>query len=338
MAPARPSPGGRHGNAQPSDGDAVRWNYEKGLHAVGNGTYAWLAPDGSWGWSNAGLIVDGEESLLVDTLFDLQLTREMLDAMQAAEPKAAGRIGTLVNTHANGDHCHGNQLVEGAEIIASRAAAEEMAELPPEAMAGLMQAMTDDPRPLGRYFRHCFGGFRFDEIQHTPPTRTFVGQATLQVGAKSVELIQVGPAHTRGDVLVHVPDDRTVFTGDILFIDGTPIMWAGPVANWIDACRRIEAMDVETVVPGHGPITDKRGAAAVRGYLEYVRDEARKRHDAGLDAFEAAKDIALGDYAAWGDAERIVVNVDRLYREFSSDDSAPDIATLFGRMAEVAGF
>jgi glyoxylase-like metal-dependent hydrolase (beta-lactamase superfamily II) len=315
----------------------MRWNYEKGLHAVADGAYAWLAPDGSWGWSNAGLIVDGEESLLVDTLFDLRLTREMLDAMQAAEPVAAGRIGTLVNTHANGDHCHGNQLVEGAEIIASSAAVEEMAELPPEAMAGLMQALADDPQPLGRYFRHCFGAFRFDGIRHTPPTRSFVGQMTLQVGAKSVELIQVGPAHTRGDVLVHVPEDRTVFTGDILFIDGTPIMWAGPVANWIDACRRIEAMDVETVVPGHGPITDKRGAAAVRGYLEYVRDEARKRHDAGLDAFEAAKDIALGDYAAWGDAERIVVNVDRLYREFSGDESAPDITTLFGRMAEIAG-
>jgi glyoxylase-like metal-dependent hydrolase (beta-lactamase superfamily II) len=138
-------------------------------------------------------------------------------------------------------------------------------------------------------------------------------------------------------VLVHVPGDRTVFTGDILFIDGTPIMWAGPVQNWIDACRRIAEMGVETVVPGHGPITDERGVAAVRGYLEYVRDEARKRYDAGMDAFEAAKDIALGDYASWGDAERIVVNVDRLYREFSGDDTAPDVPTLFGQMAELAG-
>jgi hypothetical protein len=89
-------------------------------------------------------------------------------------------------------------------------------------------------------------------------------------------------------------------------------------------------------VPGHGPITDKRGAAAVRGYLEYIRDQARSRYDAGMDAFEAAKDIALGDYAFWGDAERIAVNVDRLYREFSGDGSAPDVATLFGQMAELA--
>ena len=131
----------------------MRWTYEKGLQDLGNGAYAWLAPDGSWGWSNAGLIVDGEKSLLVDTLFDLRLTREMLDAMRDAEPRATSRIGTLVNTHANGDHCHGNQLVEGAEIIASAAAAEEMAALPPEAMAGLMKAMAEDASPLGQFFR-----------------------------------------------------------------------------------------------------------------------------------------------------------------------------------------
>jgi len=314
----------------------MRWTYEKGLHDLGNGAYAWLAPDGSWGWSNAGLIVDGGESLLVDTLFDLRLTQEMLDAMRKAEPRAAGRIGTLVNTHANGDHCHGNQLVEGAEIIASTAAAEEMAALPPEAMAGLMKMVADDPSPSGRFFRHCFCPFEFEGITHTLPTRTFDGSLTLAVGGKTVELIQVGPAHTRGDVLVHVPEDRTVFTGDILFIDGTPIMWAGPVQSWIDACDRIIQMDVETVVPGHGPITDKRGAAAVKGYLEYIRDEARKRFDAGMEAFEAAKDIALSDYASWGDAERIAVNVDRLYREFAGDDAPPDTPTLFAHMAELA--
>ena len=63
-----------------------KWTYEKGLHDLGNGCWAWLLPDGSWGWSNAGLIADGEESLLVDTLFDLPLTAEMLVAMRDAVP------------------------------------------------------------------------------------------------------------------------------------------------------------------------------------------------------------------------------------------------------------
>jgi len=91
--------------------------YRKGLTDLGNGTFAYLQPDGSWGWSNAGLITDGDQSLLVDTLFDLHLTREMLASMRDAAPKAAAQIGTLVNTHHNGDHCYGNECVHGAEII-----------------------------------------------------------------------------------------------------------------------------------------------------------------------------------------------------------------------------
>ena len=316
----------------------MSWKFEKGLHELGNGAYAWLAPDGSWGWSNAGLVVDGDESLLIDTLFDLKLTGEMLEAMRRAEPRAAASIGTLVNTHANGDHCHGNELVEGAEIIASTASAEEMNELPPEAMAAMMKQMRDEPGPLAAFFRHCFGAFEFEGIRHTPPTRTFDGELSIRVGGKRVELIEVGPAHTRGDVLVHVPGDRVVYTGDILFIEGTPIMWAGPVQRWIDACHRIEAMDVDVVVPGHGPITDRRGAAAMRGYLEYVRDEARRRYDAGLPAAEAARDIDLGGFATWGDSERIAVNVDRLYAEFAGAETGSDIASLFGQMAALAGF
>ena len=78
--------------------------FRKGLEDLGNGAYAYIQPDGSWGWSNAGLIVDGEESLLVDTLFDEKLTADMLATMKDATGLGAGDITTLVNPHANGDH------------------------------------------------------------------------------------------------------------------------------------------------------------------------------------------------------------------------------------------
>ena len=307
-----------------------------GLQGLTNSAYAWLAPHASWGWSNAGLIVDGEESLLVDTLFDLALTDEMLRAMRKAEPRA-GAIDTLVNTHANGDHCHGNELVSGARIIASSASAAEMNELPAEALAAIMDTAASMGK-VGEYFLHCFGEFQFAGIRHTPPNCTFDGHMDMLVGDKPLHLIEVGPAHTRGDVLVHSPRDRTVFTGDILFIEGTPIMWQGPVANWIKACELIEAMDVEHIVPGHGPVTDKHGVVQVREYLEYVRDQARTRFDAGMGALEAAKDIELREYSAWADPERIAVNVDSLYREFSGSQQTTDIFELFSQMAELAGF
>lgn len=307
-----------------------------GLHPLARGAYAWLAPQANWGWSNAGLIVDGEESLLIDTLYDLQLTAEMLRKMRAAEP-SANTIGTLVNTHANGDHCHGNELVAGAQIIASTASALEMSEMPAAAMAAIMHS-AGELGLLGEYLQHCFGQFHFDSIQFTPPTRTFDGTLDLRVGDKLVHLIEVGPAHTRGDVLVHCPSDRVVFTGDILFIDSTPVMWQGPVANWIKACLLIEEMDTEFIVPGHGPITDKHGVAKVRRYLQYVHDQARARYDVGMNVFEAAKDIELSEYSAWSDPERIAVNVDSLYREFSGEAAHTELQELLRRMAEMAGF
>lgn len=309
---------------------------QPGLHPLANGAWAWLAPGGGWGWSNAGLIVDGEESMLVDTLFDLVLTSEMLRKMRDAEPLAK-HIDTLINTHANGDHCHGNVLVSGAEIIASTASALEMTELTPETMAELM-AQAGEFGAVGKYFQHCFGEFNFDGIPFTPPTRTFDGELDLRVGDKSVKLIEVGPAHTRGDVLVHVPGDSVVFTGDILFIESTPIIWQGPVINWIKACELIEDMNADLIVPGHGPITDKHGVVKVRQYLQFVHDQARIRYDEGMGAQEAAKDIELSEYSAWSDPERIAVNVDSLYREFAGEDARTDVLDLMARMAELAGF
>jgi glyoxylase-like metal-dependent hydrolase (beta-lactamase superfamily II) len=306
--------------------------FEKGLVELANGGYAWLQPDGGWGWSNAGLIVDGDQSLLVDTLFDLPLTAEMLAAMRAAEPDT--RIGTLVNTHANGDHCNGNELVSGAEIIASQACAEELAAEPTGMMATMM-SRTAQMGETGEFLEYCFSAFDFDGINPTPPTRTFEGRLDVTVGDKRIELRQVGPAHTRGDILVHVPDDRTVFTGDILFVEGHPIIWAGPIGNWIDACNYMLSLDVETVVPGHGPITDKRGIEAIRDYLSYVRDEAKARFDADMPVYEAALDISLADYDSWGDAERIVINVATLYKEFSGDTEPNNVMELFGLMARI---
>jgi glyoxylase-like metal-dependent hydrolase (beta-lactamase superfamily II) len=258
----------------------------------------------------------------------------MLGAL--SEHTRSAPIATVVNTHANGDHCYGNSLVGGAEIVATTAAAHEMAEVPPSRLAALNRA----DGPAGELFRSFFGEFEFDGIELRLPDRTFDGRIDLDVGGRMVELIEVGPAHTAGDALAVVPDAGVVYTGDILFIGGTPIVWAGPLSNWVSACDLMLGMDVETVVPGHGPVTDKAGVTAVRDYLTFVDSAATERHDAGMDAFDAARDIAseIGvseEFARLGEFGRIAVNVEAVYRQLDPAHRTPDVVEQFRRMAEI---
>lgn len=310
--------------------DGRRPEYVKGLHEVADGVFAYLQPDGGWGWSNAGLVCGDDASLLVDTLFDGRLTAAMLDEM--APVTTVRPIGRLVNTHANGDHCYGNGLVAGAEIIASRAAAEEMDDVPPALMAAMVDADLGD-EDLNRYVDAAFGPFDFAGAVPAPPTRTFDGRLGLDVAGTAVELIEAGPAHTAGDVIVHLPDAGVVFVGDLAFVGGTPIVWAGPLANWRDAIDLVVGLDVHTVVPGHGPVCGVTELLEIRDYLAYVEAEATGRFHAGMSAHDAIADIDLGAWSDLSESERIVINVHTVYRHLDPTTPGPDVLELFRQMA-----
>lgn len=310
----------------------------EGVHELGNGMFAYLqdSNQGSgWGWSNSGLITDHEESLLIDTLRDENLTIRMLDCYRDATGLSAREIGTLVNTHRDADHTYGNRLMEHARIIASEACVQGMKELSPSLMRSLLHNRPDGV--VGDYLFSLLGPpFDFEHIEPVFPNDTFTGRRDVKVGDKDVHLIEVGPAHTGGDVLLHVPAHKVVYTGDIVFLTNTPIIWSGPHENWIAALDELLAMDVDTIVPGHGPITDKNGVRKVKEYLEYVETQSRLRHEAGMDVLEAIQDISLGEFDDWGGAERIVANVLYFYRRFNNDPKPVNIAEAFALMAPYA--
>jgi cyclase len=258
----------------------------------------------------------------------------MLDAMRPVTER--NPIDAAMNTHGNGDHCFGNVLLpHGAEVYATAAAVAEMQAAPPQLVNALKHADALGPE-FTAYIRRIFGPFRFEDVELRTPTSTFEGALDLRVGDRTVHLIEVGPAHTDGDAIVHVPDADVVFTGDILFIEGTPIVWAGPLHNWLAACDRILSLGAHTLVPGHGPVTDASGVHDVKRYLTYVHDQARARFEAGMDAEQAADDIDLSDFAGWGDPERIAVNVETVYRELDPARPEPPKPELFVRMARWA--
>jgi glyoxylase-like metal-dependent hydrolase (beta-lactamase superfamily II) len=188
--------------------------------------------------------------------------------------------------------------------------------------------------------------FDFDGIEIAGPKREFEGELSLEVGGRKLRLAEVGPAHTAGDLIVHIPDAGVVYAGDILFIGATPVMWAGPVINWIDAVDRLLALDADTYVPGHGPVCGREEAEAVKRYWVWLEAAARHRFGLGMSAWEAARDIALSpefdtyEWSRWSAPERIVVNVHTLERErrgeLGGEASARDLVNLFSRVALLA--
>jgi cyclase len=338
-------------------GDPER--YAAGLTAVASGVHAWLQPNGAWGESNAGLIVGDGESLLVDTLWDLPLTRRMLDAMGPLVVDAP--IRTLVNTHGDGDHWWGNELVAGREIVATHAAAaHEMKAVTPASMTALRRLGSTlalagrSPLPhrvrgsvasSGRFLRGMAGPYDHDGITLTRPTRTFSGRLDLDVGGRRVELIEVGPAHTHGDLVVHVPDVRVVFAADVVFIGSTPVMWAGPLEGWLRALDTIEALEPEVVVPGHGPVTDLAGLAALRAYWTYLEAAAGRRLAEGLAPTAVAREIVTSDeyaaqpFARWDCPERAVINVHTLdrHRRGGAEPRGPTVVRILAGVGRLAG-
>lgn len=301
--------------------------YTHGLHELGGNCHAWLEPDGSWGWSNSGLVTGKGASLLIDTLFDVAMTRRMLDAMG---PVTSDRpISTVFNTHSNGDHWYGNQLLRHTDIVATEACDHEMhngGNVTPAALMGV-------PGPAGEFAREIFGPFDWSDLEPTYPTTTFERELTIDVGGTEVQLLRLGPAHTAGDAVAYVPAAKTIYAGDLLFIGGTPVIWAGPLANWVAACDAMCQLDVETVVPGHGPITDKEGILSIRRYLEYVDEQARKLFAQGVPAQEAARRINLDRFADWNEGGRIAQNVLAVYYELDPTLERPTREQIFEQIA-----
>ena len=305
--------------------------YDWGLTEVRPDTFAYLRPPGTWGWSNSGLIVSGDEAVLIDAAYTLELTARMLAEISAALPHV--RIVRACLTHGNGDHCYGVPALGGVELVASRACADTIDhEVSAQALTGLM---AHGPEPLPAYLTQHFGAFDFEGAILPHPDVTVTGRTAIRAGSREIELIEVGPAHSAGDLAVYVDDAKCLFTGDIVFAHDTPIAWES-VTGMIKACRTLRETGAELLVPGHGPVVQADYLDVARGYFEHLLTHAQRLGQAGLPYHEAAAHIPLDRYASWHLPERILLSTAAAYRDLALpvDDTPIEILR---RMAALAG-
>jgi cyclase len=273
---------------------------------VSDGIYAYVQPDGSWYINNTGFLAGRHGVVSIDTCSTEARTRAYLAAVAAV---TSAPVRTLVNTHHHGDHTYGNCLLPAATIVGQERCRDEVLAAGP-------------PRNLG-----LFDDVEWGDLTVAPPFLTYRDEITLWVDGLRCDVRYVGtPAHTTNDSIIHVPDRGVLFAGDLLFNGGTPFLLMGSVSGAIEVLEQvIKPLNAPVIVAGHGPVCGPELIEDMLGYLRFVQDVARRAKLAGLTPLQAARETDLGGYADLLDAERIVGNLHRAYRELDGAEPGADI-------------
>jgi cyclase len=290
------------------------------IEEVSRGVFAYIQLDGSWFLNNSGCIVGSRTA----TVIDATGTEARARAWRAAVTSVTHNpVTALVNTHHHADHTNGNfMFAPGTPIIGHELCRQEV--------RATGQFPSSSP---------LFPGTNFGNCPPEPPSVTFKRELTLFVDDLEVQLHYVGPAHTSNDVIAWIPERRLLFAGDILFNGGTPFLLFGSLAGSFEALDRIEALQPEVIVPGHGAVCGPELIGRVRSYLEFLRDTAARGFAADADPLALAKDLDLGPFAALTDPERLVPNIHRAYAELRGEPrgSALPLLDMFQAMLAYNG-
>lgn len=275
---------------------------------VADNVFAALSPYKGIGWANAGFINKGK-GLVVDTLFDLFFAQELKDFCVEIHGKAPGYV---VNTHHNGDHIWGNQLFNESDIIGHRAILEDYALDSLELWSKWSQFGSSSEHPGERFLAQELDGFDFAGIKYTLPNITFESKVSLTLDDTIVEIIHVGPAHTRSDSIVWLPKQKVLFTGDIVYMCASTWTEEG-IRNWTGVLDHITCeLKPEVIIPGHGDICDLTLVAELKQYLQLILDSVEQYYGEDISPLEIAKKINISNFLHWPYPERILLSIHTL--------------------------
>lgn len=226
--------------------------------------------------ANAGIVIGRDGVLVVDTLISAKEGERFLADIRKVTAKP---IKYVVNTHTHLDHAFGNCVFArlGATVIAHDADRSLLANAGPATLQN-----------IGNF------GLKPEEMAGTEivlPTLSFSERLTIDLGGETVELIRTAPSHTAGSVVLYLPVKKLLFAGDILFTDFHPFLADGDIPGWTRTLDTLGAMDVERIIPGHGPLSTKKDLADMKAYLLLFDAKARELTATSQDAEAVATEL-----------------------------------------------
>ena len=276
-------------------------------HAVGTGSLVVM--------SNAAIVEGDRDVLVVDSHVSPGGAWALREELKSITSKP---IRYVVNSHYHFDHSHGNQIygpevqIIGHEfaremILAGKSQDSRAREFFVGSVPGQIEAMkkelasTTDAAAKARLEsqiailqNHVEGT---NAVLPTPPNLTLNDRLTLHLGSREVRIMFMGRGHTGGDVVVFLPRERVIATGDLI-VEGTSYAGDAYLPEWIDTLERVKALDFDTVLPGHGmAFKGKAKFDHFQSYLRLLWSESKRMHDAGVPMEEAAKTIDLRSQA-----------------------------------------
>ena len=284
---------------------------------VADGIFGFIPPEDDTAFvsGNSVAIIGDDGVLVVDSGHTPSTTAHIISDIKRLTDKP---VRFLVNTHWHPDHNAGNGLYKesfpGLQIVSTSATRDAIRDLLPkkevnEEMAEMVRKMLKDdgangkpmPAEMRKYYETSLAQLEaflpeLKKSDHALPSVTFDSRMSVYLGKREVQLMFLGRANTAGDTVIYVPDSKVLITGDLL-VYPVPYPYGSFFGEWIEAMKKLEAIDASVIVPGHGPVMhDKTYISLVTELLEATRRQAGDAFKRGLKADEAVKAVDLSAF------------------------------------------
>jgi glyoxylase-like metal-dependent hydrolase (beta-lactamase superfamily II) len=261
------------------------------LEKIGDGVWAAIHKFGGHAICNAGIIDLGDEILIFDTFISPQAARDLKNAANTLTSKP---IRYVVNSHYHNDHIRGNQVfypfadfistVKTRNLINQKEhkQLEIDKKYTPESLQQYQQAYqnatTEEEKKKALMW---FGYYEamsesFDELNTVLPNIVFDNKMVIHGKNNRLELIAYDKGHTGNDLVLYIPEQNILFTGDLVFNQMHPWLGNGDPDNWIDVLEKIKSLNPSHVIPGHGETSDAHSITAMQDYIKTVDELARE--------------------------------------------------------------